>query len=232
MSKNSKVTDFIRRNSYYLAFVLCLAVLAVITVALVMTGSTDNSLQTGGGNQIEDVGGSNNGNNQEPDDDVNKTPSDDENQNQPSVDEKPTVSVIVFDMPVQGASIIKDYVGASVVYNQTLGLYTGHKAIDFAAEEGTVVSCVYDGVVESIEISKVNGTTVTVDHGNGLKSVYNSIEAVESLQEGATVLKGDALGTVSTNNKTEHLDGAHLHFEVWENGEKIDPTKYLTIEGK
>ena len=158
MSKNSKVTDFIRRNSYYLAFVLCLAVLAVITVALVMTGSTDNSLQTGGGNQIEDVGGSNNGNNQEPDDDVNETPSDDENQNQPSVDEKPTVSVIVFDMPVQGASIIKDYVGASVVYNQTLGLYTGHKAIDFAAEEGTVVSCVYDGVVESIEISKVNGT--------------------------------------------------------------------------
>ena len=135
-------------------------------------------------------------------------------------------------MPVQGASIIKDYVGASVVYNQTLGLYTGHKAIDFAAEEGTAVSCVYDGVIESIEISKVNGTTVMVDHGNGLKSVYNSIEAVESLQEGATVLKGDALGTVSANNKTEYLDGAHLHFEVWENGEKIDPTKYLTIDGK
>ena len=231
MSKNSKVTDFIRRNSYYLAFVLCLAVLAVITVALVMTGSNDNTLQTGGGNQIEDGGGSND-NTQEPSDDVNQTPSDDENQNQPSVDEKPTVSVIVFDMPVQGASIIKDYVGASVVYNQTLGLYTGHKAIDFAAEEGTVVCCVYDGVVESIEISKVNGTTVTVDHGNGIKSVYNSIEAVDSLQEGATVLKGDELGTVSTNNKTEHLDGAHLHFEVWENGEKIDPTKYLTIEGK
>jgi murein DD-endopeptidase MepM/ murein hydrolase activator NlpD len=135
-------------------------------------------------------------------------------------------------MPVQGASIIKDYVGASVVYNQTLGLYTGHKAIDFAAEEGTVVSCVYDGVVESIEISKVNGTTVTVDHGNGLKSVYNSIEAVESLQEGATVLKGDALGTVSTNNKTEHLDGAHLHFEVLENGVKTDPYKYLLTEEK
>ncbi len=231
MSKNSKVTDFIRRNSYYLAFVLCLAVLAVITVALVMTGSNDNTLQTGGGNQIEDGGGSND-NTQEPSDDVNQTPSGDENQNQPSVDEKPTVSVIVFDMPVQGASIIKDYVGASVVYNQTLGLYTGHKAIDFAAEEGTVVCCVYDGVVESIEISKVNGTTVTVDHGNGIKSVYNSIEAVDSLQEGATVLKGDELGAVSTNNKTEHLDGAHLHFEVWENGEKIDPTKYLTIEGK
>ena len=227
MSKNSKVTDFIRRNAYYLAFVLCLAVLALITVALVLSGSSDNTLPTGGNNQIEDVGGST-------DDSNDQTSTDDNNQTQlpPVEDEKPTVSVVVFDMPVQGASIIKDYVGASVVYNQTLGLYTGHKAIDFAAEEGTVVSCVYDGVVESIEISKVNGTTVTVNHGNGLKTVYNSIEVIDSLQEGATVLKGDSLGTVSANNKTEYLDGAHLHFEVWENGEKIDPTKYLTIDGK
>ena len=233
MSKNSKVTDFIRRNSYYLAFVLCLAVLAVITVALVMTGSTDNTLQTGGDNQIEDVGGDTNGGNDTASDDnnVSEEPND-ENQNPPSVDEKPTISVVLFDMPVQGASIIKDYVGASVIYNQTLGLYTGHKAIDFAAEEGTQVACVYDGVIESIEISKVNGTTVTVDHGNGLKSVYNSIEAIETLQEGTSVLKGDVIGTISTNNKTEYLDGAHLHFEVWENGVKIDPTKYLTIDGK
>ena len=236
MSKNSKVTDFIRRNAYYLAFVLCLAVLAVITVALVMTGSSDNSLQTGGNNQVQDGGSQtpDDGGDETPDDGGTQTPDDGENQtpNKPSEDEKPTVSVIVFDMPGQGSSVIKDYVGACVVYNQTLGLYTGHKAIDFAAEEGTTVSCVYDGVIESIEISKVNGTTVTVDHGNGLKSVYNSIEASETLQEGATVYKGDALGTVSTNNKTEHLDGAHLHFEVWENGQKIDPNKYLVVEGK
>ncbi len=225
MSKSSKVTDFIRRNAYYLAFVLCLAVLAVITVVLVMNGS-DNSLQTGGGNnQIEDTNGSNNS--QTPD----EKPNPDDNQT-PNDQEQPTVSVIIFDMPVAGASIIKDYVSASVVYNQTLGLYSGHKAIDFAAQEGAQVTCVYNGVVESIEISKVNGTTVTVDHGNGLKSVYNSIEAEETLQEGATVYKGDVLGTVSTNNKTEYLDGAHLHFEVWENGEKIDPNKYLIGEGK
>ena len=226
MSKNSKVTDFIRRNAYYLAFVLCLAVLAVITVALVTSGTNNDSVQTGGNDQIVDT--PNDGDEPNGGED---TPSD-QNPVNPPKDEEPTPTVIIFDMPVFGGSVIKDYVGASVVYNQTLGLYSGHKAIDFGAEEGTQVVCVYDGVIESIEISKVNGTSVTVNHGNGLKSVYNSIEVAEDLQEGATVYKGDALGTVSTNNKTEHLDGAHLHFEVWENGEKIDPNKYLISEGK
>ena len=227
MSKNSKVTDFIRKNAYYLAFVLCIAVLAVITVALVTSGSTDNSIQTGGNDQIVDEGA------QTPSDETNK-PSEDEgdNKDQTGNENQPTVSVIIFDMPVSGGSVIKDYVGASVVYNQTLGLYSGHKAIDFGAEEGAQVVCVYDGVIESVEISKVNGTSVTINHGNGLKSVYNSIEALDSLQQGATIYKGEVLGYVSTNNKTEHLDGAHLHFEVWENGEKVDPNKYLIGESK
>lgn len=223
MSKSSKVAEFIRKNSYYLAFVLCLAVLAVITVALIAGGNSSGTLQTGSNNQVEQ---------ETPTD---KEPADENNgeQEQPGVeDEKPTVSVIVFDMPIANSTVIKDYVGASVVYNQTLGLYSGHKAIDFGAEEGTSVLCVYDGVIESIEISKVNGTTVVVNHGNNLKTVYNSIEADETLQEGSTVCKGEILGTVSTNNKTEYLDGAHLHFEVWENGEKIDPSKYLVGEGK
>ena len=226
MSKNnSRVVDFIRRNAYYLAFVVCLGILALVTVALIVS---ENSVPTGG-NQIEQNGDKNENQNKN-DTDQNEDKND--NNNQDNNDENPTVSVIVFDMPIRTGSVIKDYVGASVVYNQTLGLYTGHKAIDFGAEEGSQVYCVYNGVIESIEISKVNGTTVTVDHGNGLKTVYNSIEAGDNLVEGATVLKGDVLGTVSTNNKTESLDGAHLHFEVLENGSKVDPNKYLISEGK
>ena len=241
MSKNSKVADFIKRNAYYLAFVLCLAVLAVITIALVMTGSKDNSLQTGGGNQVEQDQNQNDQNqNDQTQNDQNQN---DQNQNdqvqgggnqddEGDNENEPTVSVIIFDMPVSGGSIIKDYVGASVVYNQTLVLYSGHKAVDFGAEEGAEVYCAYDGTVESIEISKVNGTSITVDHGNGLKTVYNSIESVDNLEQGITLKKGDVIGYVSTNNKTEYLDGAHLHFEVWEEGVKVDPNKYLISEDK
>jgi len=43
--------------------------------------------------------------------------------------------------------------------------------IDFAADAGTNVVAVYDGTIESVTTSYLQGTTVTIDHGNGLKSV-------------------------------------------------------------
>ena len=225
---NNKAVKFLRKNVYYFVFIVCLAVLSIITVALVVNqGSNSNELNND--NVIENPDNSTNGDDsQKPNE--NEGDNQGENQNPPA-EEKPTVTVIVFDMPVNG-TIIKEYTGASVVYNQTLGLYTGHKAIDFLADEGTQVKCSYDGVVESITTSNLQGTTITVDHGNNLKTVYNSIEPIENLAQGQQVSRGEVIGTVSLNNRTEYKDGAHLHFEVIENGVKIDPQKYLLLEEK
>ena len=225
--KNNKSINFIKKNVYYFVFIICLAVLSIITIALIVSA---NDNQPTGGGVIEVPSDNNNdtqGGNQN---DNNGTQSGNEDGKEPDKDE-PTVSVIVFDMPVNGV-IIKDYVDTSVVYNQTLGLYSGHKAIDFSAEADAQVSVVYDGVIESITTGKLEGVTLTVDHGNGLKTVYNSIEVNEDLQVGQSLKKGDALGVVSTNNRTEYKDGAHLHFEVLEDGKKIRPYKYLLIEEK
>ncbi len=223
---NNKAVNFLRKNVYYFVFIVCLAVLSIITVALVVN-------QGGNSNNVNNDNVLENPNDDNANTDTEQKPNEDENTNvNPPVEEdKPTVTVIVFDMPVNG-TIIKEYVGASVVYNQTLGLYSGHKAIDFAAEEGSQVLCSYDGVIESITTSNLEGTTVTVNHGNSLKTVYNSIEVVENLTEGQSVSKGEVIGTVSLNNRTEYKDGAHLHFEVIENGVKIDPQKYLLLEEK
>lgn len=223
---SNKAVNFLRKNVYYFVFILCLAVLSIITVALVVN-QDGNSNNLNNDNVLEnpDDNNTNVDDTQKPNEDENT------NVNPPVEEDKPTVTVIVFDMPVNG-TIIKEYVGASVVYNQTLGLYTGHKAIDILAEEGTQVKCSYDGVVESITTSNLQGTTITVDHGNNLKTVYNSIEPVENLTEGQSVSKGEVIGAVSLNNRTEYKDGAHLHFEVIENGVKIDPQKYLLLEEK
>ena len=164
---------------------------------------------------------------------INFNENEENNKNQEEGEEqKPVVSVIIFDMPILNASIIKDFVSDGVIYNQTLGLYSGHKGIDFSAEEGTQVLACYDGVIESITTSKLDGTTITINHGDGLKSIYNSVEVSEDLFEGATISKGEVIGTVSNNNRTEYKDGAHLHFEVVKDNEKIDPNKYLLTEEK
>ena len=223
--KSSKTINFLRKNVYYFIFIVCLAVLSIITVALV--ASSSNQPVGGGviGAPSDNQNNENGNNNQNNENEENK-----ENQGE-NEEQKPVVSVIVFDMPVNG-TIIKDYVADGVIYNQTLNLYSGHKAIDFSSEEGAVVKAVYQGVIESIETSKLNGTTLILDHGNGLKSVYNSIEVNEDLEVGDSLLKGDSIGVISTNNRLEYKDGAHLHFEVLENGQKIDPYKYLLTEEK
>ena len=73
---------------------------------------------------------------------------------------------------------------------------------------------------------------MTIDHGNGLKSIYNSIEALDTLEEGQSVVAGQAIGTVSDNNRQEYKDGPHLHFEVTLNGERVDPDEYLMLAEK
>lgn len=217
-NKNQKILTFFRKNAYYFIFLLCLG--ALVTAAVIFIVSS-NEKQLDNTPTIE-----------QPDEpSTPNVPDEPSEPTTPSEPNEPTVTVVVFDLPVQG-TIIKEYVAASVVYNQTLNLYTGHKAIDFGAEEGANVYACYDGKVDSITESKLDGITITVDHGNGLKSHYNSIEVDESITVGSEVKKGDVLGYVSTNNRTEYKDGAHLHFTVTENGEKINPEKYLLIEEK
>jgi murein DD-endopeptidase MepM/ murein hydrolase activator NlpD len=152
-----------------------------------------------------------------------------ENENESS---KPTDTKIIFTLPVSSGTVIKNYTSSTVVFNQTLGVYTGHMGIDFGAEAGTAVLCAYAGKIESITSAYLQGTTITVDHGNGLKTVYNSIEADEDLKEGQTVTAGQTLGFVSDNNRQEYKDGPHLHFEVILNGERVDPLDYLMMNEK
>ena len=226
-----KTINFIKKNIYYFVFLICLSIITLITVALVVSANSNSTPVNGGNNNVIENPNDDN-ENQTPQEKPDDTPTDKPNDTPTEKpDDTPTATVIVFDMPVNG-TIIKEYVAAGVVYNQTLGVYTGHKAIDFAAEEGALVSACYDGVIESITSGKLEGTTLTIDHGNGLKTIYNSIEVDENISVGNRISKGDTIGTVSTNNRKEFKDGAHLHFEVLENGVKINPEKYLLIEEK
>ena len=134
-------------------------------------------------------------------------------------------------MPVENATEIAGY-SESMVFNSTLGRFSAHTAIDFFAAEGTPVYAVEDGTVESVTNGILEGVTVIIDHGDGLKTVYNSLADPDEVSVGQKVARGDKIGEVSVTNRQEYKDGAHLHFEVTENGETIDPGKYLVFEEK
>ena len=217
MKTDSKILRFAKKNAVYLILSACiLAVGFAVTFMIIRQSKQINS-------------------------ELNNTPvidlpSDDITDNVGTItpepdNEQPVQKPISFVMPVSAPSSIAQY-SDSLVWCSTLGRFQAHKAVDFYAQEGTDVLCAYAGVVESVESSLLSGVSVTVDHGNGLKTVYNSLADGDYVFEGKTVKAGDIIGQVSTTNRQEYKDGAHLHFEVIENGQSIDPVKYLAFEEK
>lgn len=227
---SEKVTSKRQKIIYYSILAVMLALIAAVTVIAIVQSekgdiSIDNPTSSDGlndgnsGGKPSDSGSSGKG-----DGKTDPTPE--------KPDDKPVAEVISFITPVQGGTIFKEYTENSVVYSSTLGVYTGHMGIDFKGAEGANVLAAYKGTVKEITTGYLQGTTVKIEHGNGLVTVYNSIEPAESLTVGQEVKQGDVIGKISDNNKQENKDGAHLHFEVFENGTTISPLKYLTIEEK
>ena len=146
--------------------------------------------------------------------------------------EEPVIKPVVFIAPVENGNIIKGYNAEKLVFSNTLSMYTVHLAVDYTGGENAPVLAVYGGPVESVETSLLEGTVVTIDHGNGLKSVYKSLLDDSFVNVGKVVEQGDKIGVISTSCRQEYKDGAHVHLEVFENDTQIDPMKYLITEEK
>lgn len=134
--------------------------------------------------------------------------------------------VILFETPVKDVKIVREYAEDHLVEDKTTGDWKVHQAVDFAGGEGTEVFAVFDGTVEKVEESMMDGLCVTIDHGTGLKTTYKCLSSDAEVKTGDTVKKGQKIGTISTN-LTEKADGAHLHFELRKDGELVDPMGYF-----
>ena len=98
-----------------------------------------------------------------------------------------------------------------------------HSGIDIGVDEGTPVHAADSGVIVWSGWMGGYGYAVVIDHGNGLSTLYghNSELAVDEVQ---SVSKGQVVAYAgSTGNST----GPHVHFEVRENGDPVDPMGYL-----
>jgi len=152
--------------------------------------------------------------------------------NNNNITDPTNTTTITFANPLETLTVIKGYSSTELQYSNTLKQWQAHKAIDFSAELGTNVFAVYDGTVTDISTTYLMGTTITIDHGNNLQTVYASLSETVNVEEGQTVKKGDIIGTVANTAQSESADGAHLHFETIKDSAKIDPGTYLMLEDK
>lgn len=219
--KQNKFITVLRKNLSYLVVALCILAVGLAVVFVMLSQNQTTNIDISSEKTQEEVPIIT-----EPEVNVESTIEPTSNIPEPTPQKS-----ISFIMPVASVKDVTTY-SDTMVYNSTLKRFSAHLATDFFASEGTPVFAVYDGVVESVDNSLLQGVSVTIDHGNGLKTVYNSLEDADYVTVNAKVKQGDIIGHVSTTNRQESADGAHLHFEVVENGSSINPSKYLAIEEK
>ncbi len=103
-----------------------------------------------------------------------------------------------------------------------------HKGLDLAAPEGMKVMAALPGTVVSAGYENGYGNTVLIQHSGGLQTRYSHLASM-SVKAGDAVVSQSALGTVGG---TGHSTGPHLHFEVIQMGQPMDPLLSLGSQYK
>ena len=102
-----------------------------------------------------------------------------------------------------------------------------HSGIDLTARQGTPVYATGDGVVRVAGRNPQGyggyGVVAVVDHGFGFMTLYAHMASVK-VRVGQHVKRGEQLGTVGSTGMSS---GSHLHYEVIQNGKKVDPVYYF-----
>lgn len=100
-----------------------------------------------------------------------------------------------------------------------------HTGIDIAMPEGTPLKSITEGVVQRVvDYGSENiGKGVIVQLADGKTAIYGHLSDIK-VKAGQIVKEGDLLGL---SGNTGRSTGPHLHFGMKENGQLIDPTKFI-----
>lgn len=134
--------------------------------------------------------------------------------------ESAVVRTIAFAAPVEGYDVNSRFGMRRLSYEPRARM---HEGLDYAAPTGTPVRSAADGVVLRTGDSNSYGRFVEVAHANGVTSFYAHLSRVE-VAAGDRLEAGEPLGRVGA---TGRVTGPHLHFEIRQAGEQIDPSEFL-----
>lgn len=101
-----------------------------------------------------------------------------------------------------------------------------HLAIDIAAQQGEAIKAVDGGTVIFADWTPDAGFVIVIQHRLGMISVYKHALTVYK-KMGEVVKKGEVIAAVG--NTGELTTGPHLHFELWIEGNPVDPQLYIVF---
>lgn len=218
-----RVAQFFKKNIYVILMIVCILAIATMITVAVVVNNKDNGDQVLKPIQSGD---------KEPDDPVITPPDtnepDDPVITPPDVEEpdKPIIKEFILTAPLDSYTIGQEFFDTELVFDPTHNYWATHEGIDFTAEAGSDVKCMFDGQVKSITTDSYNGTVVVIAHQDGFETVYKLLDGV-TLKEGADIKQGEVIGKVSDSALAEVASGAHLHLELKKYGKFVNPMEYM-----
>tara|TARA_R100001369_G_scaffold29172_1_gene52446 strand:- start:136541 stop:137410 length:870 start_codon:yes stop_codon:yes gene_type:complete len=102
-----------------------------------------------------------------------------------------------------------------------------HFAVDVVVAKNAPVKSVADGRVIFAEWSAGTGYVIIVEHNYGLLSVYKHNSSLNK-EQGEFVKSGEVIAAAGSTG--ELSTGPHLHFELWNEGNPVNPTDYIDFD--
>jgi murein DD-endopeptidase MepM/ murein hydrolase activator NlpD len=97
-----------------------------------------------------------------------------------------------------------------------------HEGLDIAVDFGTPVNTTADGLVVWAAPHAGYGNLVVVYHSNGITTRYGHLSRI-TVEAGQRVKRGDQLGHAGSTGRST---GPHVHYEIRENDQPVDPNRY------
>lgn len=135
----------------------------------------------------------------------------------PYIDEKVVVSKNFYDYLAESKEQEE-----SLIYYE--GTYMPSSGVSYSNGDKFDVVAILDGTVKSVKEDTTLGNVITIEHENGITSIYQSVGEI-TIKTNDTVTKGQVIAKSSVSNISTDL-GNHLYFELIIDGICVDPENY------
>jgi murein DD-endopeptidase MepM/ murein hydrolase activator NlpD len=125
-----------------------------------------------------------------------------------------SISSFFFFSPVKG------------IVTNSFNLREGHYGVDVTAKEDEIIKATLDGTVVFAGWTPNDGYVIQLQHNNNLVSIYKHNSDL-SKKVGDYVKAGDPIAIIGNTGETSY--GMHLHFELWYNGNPVNPQDYVVF---
>lgn len=126
--------------------------------------------------------------------------------------------------PQEETTLLYLFKPAEGIVSDKFDVKKAHLGVDIVAPQETPIKATSHGTVVMASWTEDTGYVLTIQHSNGLISVYK--HCLKLLKKnGQKVQKGEVIALVGNTGRI--TTGPHLHFELWQHGQALDPEKWI-----